>query len=201
MKRFLFCLLFIFIISDAYAQKDSSGILGKTSGSGYFITPTYKITSINNQSSSLLGGNAGWVINFPSKNSLEMGGGGYVLLNAVETGVTKDSGQQLYLTMGFGGLYLELIHHTNQQIHISGSILFGAGGVNANIKGVNQYNYESSQYTIIEPGIHINYNISNFVRLGAGIDYRLITGTNMKTVSDANLSGVSGVINLKFGKF
>ena len=65
----------------------------------------------------------------------------------------------------------------------------------------SEFPIEDTIFFVVEPGIEIELNISPYFRLGFGATYRYITGTELLNVSDSDVSGGSGMISLRFGRF
>jgi hypothetical protein len=54
---------------------------------------------------------------------------------------------------------------------------------------------------VIEPSLLAELNVTNFLRLAVGGGYRFATGVELSGLTNADLSGVSVSVNLKFGSF
>jgi hypothetical protein len=54
---------------------------------------------------------------------------------------------------------------------------------------------------VVEPGLEVEINVTRFFKIGLGASYRLVRQSDLITVSDKDLSGFSGGLSLKFGKF
>jgi hypothetical protein len=60
---------------------------------------------------------------------------------------------------------------------------------------------ETTAFFVVEPGLEVEVNITRFFKIGIGASYRLVRESDLSTVSDNDLSGFSGGLSLKFGKF
>jgi len=60
---------------------------------------------------------------------------------------------------------------------------------------------ESKAFLVVEPGVELEFILSRFVRMGAGISYRFTNSIKVAGNREYLLNGMSGAINLKFGLF
>ena len=60
---------------------------------------------------------------------------------------------------------------------------------------------EWDAYFVFEPGLSVQYNISRFIQLEAGVKYRFSSDVNLYAGSIKNINGFSGGIGMKFGVF
>ncbi len=163
--------------------------------SGGFGGPVLKVTSMGGTTGILVGGRGGWIIN----HTFIVGGGGYGLANYVEASTPGPNGEP-YISFGYGGLELEYVQNWQRLVHFSVGVLIGAGGVG----------YRDEHYTsdvdmrgafVLEPWAEVHLNVVTFFRVSGGVSYRWVTGANSPAASDSKLSGVAGILTLRFGSF
>ncbi len=161
--------------------------------SGGFGAPVFKLTQIHGGLAGMSGGRGGWIIN----HRFVVGGAGYGLQPGIHTGYTS-SGLRPDLQMGYGGLDLGYVDRSNRIVHMSGDVLVGAGAVSYqdHMDGA-----PSSQFTVVEPAVDLELNVSRWFRIAAGGSYRFISGVSIPDVSASDLRGVAGTLAFKFGKF
>ncbi|MGE5437812.1 MAG: hypothetical protein ACM3O3_11335 [Syntrophothermus sp.] len=200
-------ILLVLLTAFAVSAQEQETLIKGGIESGGFGAPSIKFTSINDEFGIFLGGYGGWLIN----HQFLIGGGGYGLVtkhNAapiVES--TLNNGNDLYLHMGYGGLVLGYFFTPEKIFHICTSLLVGAGGAGYSRNyGMDDNNYDNDRMTtdgffVLEPTIQGELNVTTFFRIGVGISYRYISGTNLMNISNSELSGPSAVLDLKFGKF
>lgn len=195
-------------------EKEFRTLFGNDMSSGGYGAPEMKLSDVNGKSSLLMGGRGGWIIG----HSFVLGGGGYGLVtnnrfiyDEVLNGV--DTTREYRIDMGYGGLLLEYIAMPQRAVHLTFPVLIGAGGVSLSHKlfDENDAEYvddwsnweyeESAAFFVVEPGIGIELNMTKFFRLELGASYRYINGTNLRRLSDSDLSDFSLNMALKFGKF
>lgn len=229
-KQIYLTLIFTIIIGFSSVLRAEEEVLfgGITSHGGYG-GPTISLGQFNEEGGLFVGGRGGWIIN----HSFSVGFGGWGL---VSNNRVKDYNQEVYywgydqfgnynkitkvdsswyLSGGYGGLILEYIYNSNKIIHITGSLLIGAGSFEYRDSPISQdnhnqymwednevnYNKKYDEVFVLEPAINAEFNISKWFRINTGITYRIITGTSLPKTTDSQLSGLGGQIIFKFGKF
>ncbi|MCD4736961.1 MAG: hypothetical protein K8R53_13030 [Bacteroidales bacterium] len=215
MHRFIaFCLSLL--VLTAFGQEEDEEfktLFGNAGSSGGYGAPELRLTTINNETSLMMGGRGGWIIG----HSFVIGGGGCGLVTNNIFEYTEriegmDSTRNYNIDMGYGGLLLEYIAFPKSAVHIAVPVLIGAGGANLSYEIYNindpQWNdwnkweyVESSAFFFVEPGLEVEFNMTKFFRLNMGASYRFVEGTDLKRLSDDDLTGMSFNLTLKFGKF
>ena len=180
-------------LASGRAQEET--LAGEGSESGGFGGPVLKITPIRGKTGILIGGRGGWIIN----HSFILGGGGYGLASNIGA-ATPGPGGEPYVDFGYGGVELEYVHNWDKLMHWSVGLLVGGGGV-----GYKNENGSSGQYSkgffTMEPWVNANMNVTHFFRISIGVSYRWVTGSDSPAASNADLSGVAGILLLRFGSF
>lgn len=118
---------------------------------------------------------------------------------------------ELNLAGGYGGLYIEPILLPFFPVHISLPIFGGVGGValleNIDDELTNSQDYDnvvtSAGFMVFEPGVELEFNVTNFFRLAVGGYYRMTSKIDIPTYGfgEYPLNGISGGVTFKFGKF
>jgi len=203
MKKLMFILLLI-IGSVIYAQEET--IIGENEiTTGGYGAPVIKFTSINSQFGVLVGARGGWILD----HSITLGVGGYGLVNNVEVNGNSDERSPL-LNFGYGGIDLGYIMKWHKLLHASFNFLIGGGAVgermNFNVFGLNLNlpnlgMIKNHNFFIAEPEADFELNIVKFCRIDIGASYRFISGAKQNGLSNTDLSGVSAIMTLKFGRF
>lgn len=169
---------------------------------GGFGAPVVKFTSINGEFGVLSGVRGGWIIN----HQISLGIAGYGLTTNTELNGLVD-GKVRYLDFGYGGFELEYIMANNEVIHLTVSGLIGAGGANYRFSKTHKdFDWEeddlnSDAFFVGEPTVNAELNVTSFFRINLGVGYRFVSGSNNDYITDSELSGISGQIQLKFGSF
>ncbi len=186
-------LLSLGAITTVFAQQET--LVGNGFESGGFGGPVVKITPLRGKTGVLVGGRGGWIIN----HTFIIGGGGYGLVSDIEAATTGPSGEP-FLNFGYGGVELEYIHEWDRLVHLSFGLLVGGGSVGCRHGNGSNTGEERSFFTM-EPWINGNLNVTDFFQISAGVSYRWVTGSHTPYASDNELSGVAGILLLRFGSF
>jgi len=183
-------------IFSAFAQEET--LISGEIESGGFGGPVLKLGSFNGETAILVGGRGGWILN----HSFIIGGGGYGLANDVKAKVPGPYGER-YLNFGYGGLELEYVSQSDRLIHFSFQTLIGAGALSWRDEDVRvgMRDSDSDTFFIVEPGANVTLNVTTYFRISGGISYRFISGVQSPASSSPDLSGPSGVLTFRFGKF
>jgi hypothetical protein len=185
MKKLLLLLILILVSLPLAANAQEKTLIGGEIESGGYGGPVLKLSGVNNEFCVFIGGRGGWIIN----HAFIVGGGGYGLV----TDIYVDSKK---LNVGYGGLELGYVFLSDSLVHFTVHSLFGFGGVSFESDPAS-----ADEIFVIEPEATVVLNVTEFFRIAAGISYRLVTGVTTSGVSDASLSGLSGMLVFKFGNF
>jgi hypothetical protein len=122
----------------------------------------------------------------------------------------------LYLNANFGGLKLEYTVNPNSALHVSFPLTVGMGSARADslVSRPRTPGFEpgagnrpfrgGDRFGVVQPGIHLEANLSRFAKLYAGASYRISweNSNRSATVLPTNtLQGVSLEAGLKVGLF
>lgn len=183
--------------ASAYDDYDETLIQPHMVVGGYFAVGT-KHTQVKEAFSFFMYGRASMVIN----HTWAIGAGGCGIVNDPIPEYFEDEPGFLKLRMYYGGWIPEFIPWSKNVLHLSIPVLIGAGKVE--YKGDyrdSKTGEDSDTYFIVEPEINLEWNITRFWRLDLGASYRFVSGCELGDVSNEDLSGVSGNLTFKFGKF
>ena len=114
--------------------------------------------------------------------------------------LTNGAGDPGALEMGYGGLELGYVHRPDELVHFSLGVLIGAGGVVWNPDGQSGSQVDDA-FFVAEPELDVVLNVTRFFRVALGASYRLTQGVKLFDLRDADLSGLAGLVALKFGSF
>lgn len=121
------------------------------------------------------------------------------------------------LSGGYGGVFFELIVLGRSPVHLSFPVLAGLGGAayttwdneGADFERENS-GVDASSFGVIEPGVELEFNITNFFRLAAYFNYRFASNVDITKFVDGQvvqlvpvdaLNCYSAGVIFKFGKF
>jgi hypothetical protein len=156
---------------------------------------------INSQFGLFVGGRGGWILN----HTFAVGLGGYGLVNSA-TWDKSSLDAVPRLTMGYGGLEIEVIINSDKIVHFSIHSLIGYGAVdyldNDYLKEYSPDTWKSADaFFVAEPALNVELNVTTFFRLGIGVCYRYVSGVELAGITNEDISGFGGNIVFKFGGF
>ena len=188
---------------EYYKSREIKTLLGRDRAGGGYGSFSLGYSVIDNQHAVLLGGRLAWV----ASHYVGIGFGGTGFINEYHYEPSLD--REVFLTGGYGGLYIEPILFPRLPVHLAFPTLFGAGGISYITKDqdVNSSFIEDSQaFLLIEPSAEVELNLTRFFRLAIGASYRLpssfkVGSTDSPVIDAGSLKGLSYMVTLKFGKF
>lgn len=183
----------LFLAAIALAEDDETLLRSGEIRSGGFGGPMVKFSPVNGQAGVFVGGRGGWLIN----SVFSIGGGGYGLANRV----TADNPDSVRLELGVGGVILEAVFMPKKLVHGTASLLIGGGSINMHRGRHGNDNDEVENFFALEPELNLEINVLRFFRFCPGVSYRWIVGDSRFLDSDWDISGLSGNLMFKFGKF
>ena len=188
---------------EYYKNKEIKTLLGRNRSGGAYGSFTMGYSMIDNKNAVLVGGRLSWI----ASHSIGIGIGGTGFLNEFhyEPSIDRD----VFLTGGYGGIYIEPILLPRSPVHLSFPVLLGAGGISyvSNDPDINNHLIEDSElFLLIEPSAELELNLTRHFRLAFGVSYRFPTPFNVgiSGTPSANaeaLKGKSYMVTFKFGKF
>ncbi|MEQ9402591.1 MAG: hypothetical protein RIM99_03305 [Cyclobacteriaceae bacterium] len=188
-------------------NEEIKSLLSKGNDLNGFGGADLRVGDFKDERGLLVGAYGGLIIN----RRYLFGVAGYGLVTNVEfdglvPGQTEE--KKLNLHGGYGGVIIGASIAPKELVHISIPILLGAGSFEVVDKNFFVNNLPDSEFTIentvffvVEPAIELEFNISATFRLGFGASYRYITGTELVNIRDEDVTGASGMISLRFGRF
>lgn len=203
MKRTLFIIVILSILTNsALSQTDSSEtetLFGREMKIGGYGAFEMRFSQAAGDFAYFTGGRGGVIIN----RIFSFGGAGYGTRTNHTISADNASAE---LEFGWGGVYMEYINQPHKLMHLTCSVLIGAGGASfENITkspgNTEKWYDESSAFFIFEPGIGMEINVWEYMRLEIGASYRLALGVDMPHVDDNDIGGFSANIAFKFGLF
>ena len=143
-----------------------------------------------------LGLNLNWVINHRFVVSAKY----HVLttpVNIQSKVAPNNFGDSIQLTHHFAGLAFSYILFEKKKFSFQPELSVGWG--------VAKYSFQSKIYrkdfAVLIPAVYGVYNATKYFRFGLGLNYRLTAGGKLNGLTDADLSGVGGVVFIRVGTF
>ena len=192
---------------DTYDPKDEEvkSLLGRGNELNGFGGADLKITDLVGEKGLIAGGYGGALVN----RRYMIGVAGYGITTELEfDGMVGAEAKPLNLYGGYGGLLVGFMIGSKEVIHLNFPIVFGIGQVEVSDKNFfpnnpndAEFAIESSAFVVIEPAAQVEFNVTQYFRIAAGMSYRYITGSDLDNISDNQLSGSAIVMSFKFGRF
>jgi len=212
MKRivFILSLLFVGVYSFSQVLEDESRekikddemktLIGKSDDIGGYGGLSVLYSQIDAKDAFVFGARGGLIM------------GHVFALGIAGTGFVNDShldnvlDRNVSLAGGYGGMFFEPIIFPKFPIHISVPVLIGIGGVAYTSVEIGQWENDyfvedSETFLVVEPGIEVEMNITQFFRFSMGAYYRYTSEIELMNTDKDVLNGFSFGVNFKFGKF
>lgn len=186
-----------------YKGREIRTLLGKDRPGGGYGSFTMGYSYIDGQNAVLMGGRLAWI----ASHHVGIGFGGTGFINELHYEPSLD--RNVFLTGGYGGLYIEPILFPRLPVHLAFPILIGAGGISY-ISNENEDNRnfveDSGAFLLAEPAAEIELNLTKNFRLAFGLTYRFptpfkVSSGDSPVVRAESIKGFSGTVTLKIGKF
>jgi hypothetical protein len=178
-------------------------------GSGGYGALSNKFTTIKGEYANMAEVYGGWYIN----HRFLLGLGAAAVTNNIPVAPEFSAipGVEMSYQYGQVGLMTEYTLWSHRAIHLSFQLMNGAGFTVQYMRSPWQdesywddyehYPHDSNWFFVTEPGVKIEMNIFRWLRFSPGVSYRAAFGSEAVGLSDADISGTSVNLTLKFGKF
>jgi len=179
----------------AAAPERDETVLGGEIEHGGYGGPRIGYTRIAGNDAMLVGGEGGWILN----HHFIIGGAGFGLVTqqpAPGALATTDD-----LSLGYGGLLVGYTVRPHHLVHGTFGVLVGGGGVGSHARAGGASRAGNDAFFVLEPNATMEVNLVEHVRAGLGLSLRLVRGIDTDGLSNGDLSGVTGSMIVKFGKF
>jgi hypothetical protein len=206
---FLGLILIFFSVSAQDDYPEVQTLFGNKGPSGGYLGFNMKMTEIAGEEALFVGGEVAFVAN----RAINIGVAGYGMVNEYKLNELSPDLDLLYLEMGYGGLHLEPVIHSEGVLHVTLPVLLGAGGIaqserplwleedgEVNIVWERDY-FESDYFFVAEPGLNLELNVFKFMRVAAGASYRFTTDIDLGSMDKDALNGWNANLSLRVGWF
>ena len=175
---------------SAISAKPSTSEFGSYSGI------SLKSSNLMNQHNPMIGGMGAFVLN----KRFAFGGFGHGMLGKTTlqgSNLTDSDNTDLYLEMGYGGLFAEYFFVNNKRFRLSTPLKIGYGAVGVYADKTDE-KVEKSRLIVLEPEVHFDVKISRHLAFGLHTSYRLGKVKDLHNISDSMLRSLSIGLGLKF---
>lgn len=205
MKKIGTILLFITLIFsfqiDIKAQEEEEdddiqtlfdGKVDRVSGFG---GPFMSFSTLDGDFAHFMGGGGGVLLN----NRFFFGGYGYGLTTRMTS--KSDAYEGMKIEFGNGGFWFGGIMKPNKVFHLSYGLKTGWGEAQI-IDDYNDVVDVEDKIFVVTPNIELEMNVTRFMKIGAGIDYRLVLGIDdLAGYDNMSFSSPGACLSFKFGWF
>jgi len=202
MKNVLILSLFFGLAFSVNTQaQETQTLISSGISHGGFGAPIYGVTFVNGQATYLRGTRGAWIIHFSEDHAVQLGLGRYRTRSDFDaTGWTNPTISKPEMRTNYGGFEIEYVNKSHKLFHYSIQTLIGSGNVRYLDRNL-ELDRTSDKYFVLQPGVNVNLNVTNWFRLSGGLFYRYAGGVNLEGTGDSELSGVTSFVGLRFGKF
>jgi len=194
MKKILTIGICLFCIQIAAAQ-EATLFSGKMTHGGYGASQL-RISQLNGETAILTGWRGAWIAN----KTFVLGWSNIELISDDNTAPVLLDGQPGTVDMEYRGPLIGLIIGSDRLVHFTVDAVIGWGKVHYRLRN-EEWDWEEDNFFVFTPELGLEFNIIPWMRLVISGGYRLITDVEMDGLTGRDLSGFTGGVTLKFGKF
>ncbi len=194
------------MICFTYSTAQEIQTVFKPGRSGGYGAITNSFTTINGKYANMVGFYGGWYVN--SKFLIGVGAKAVTNDLPVLPAYSTIPGANMSYAYGQFGLVTEYVVKSNKVMHVAFNLFTGAGFTAQyqrsdwnNDYNPNQSNVDENFFTVVEPGVQVEFNLLKWMRFSPGVSYRATFGSDAVELSDSDLSNISYNLTLKFGRF
>ena len=194
MKKLIIIGICLLCVPMVFGQASTlmSGDLESGGFGGVFL----HVSQLNGEMSILTGWKGAWIIN----KTFCVGWSNTEQISDDNIAPIRLDGETGYLDISYRGLLLGLIIGSDRLVHFNVDAVVGWGSVDYKLKDSDD-NWASDHFFVLTPELSVEINVIPWMRIAVGAGYRLITEVQMEGVTGSDLSGFTGGLTLKFGKF
>ena len=167
-------------------------LFGGTPSYGVYLGSSMEASSIKRQSGVFLGARGGLIVS----EVLTLGGGMSWLVDGPRVGVDGTPA----IRMRHGGGLLGLTLASDQVIHPTVEVLFGGGKVSYDY-GRTRPSGEDANVFVVDTTAGFDINVTHGIRFHFGGGFRHVSNFELNGLTDEDVDGFYGAVQLKFGSF
>ncbi len=184
----------------AYSQ-DVQTLFGNNIRHGGFGSLIYGVTTVNGQTTFLRGTRGAWILNISEQHALHIGLAGYRSHRDFDPVIwPHDDLPEPELRATWGGFELEYVNRSYRILHLGAQLLIGSGDVRYDDRDLDLENTRDN-YFVLQPGANVFLNVTSWFRISGGVFYRHAGNVILDGTSGSDLSGFSGILGFRFGRF
>ena len=203
MKRILIIIFLIgFIMPLSVTAQETETLFSGDIDHGGFGSLVFGVTEANGQAAYLRGNRGAWVLNFRDGHTINLGIGWYRTRSEFDAvNWTQPELEAPEIRTNYSGFEFEYLINSNKLVHFGGQFLVGGGNVRYKERGALDFDRTFDRYFVLQPGVNVHLNITNWFRINSGVLYRHAGGVDLEGTSSSDLSGFSFIIGLRMGGF
>jgi hypothetical protein len=168
---------------------------------GGYGAPILSVTSINGGAAMVVGAQGGVIFNRHFVAGAAVRG-----LSTLPTPQPDASigGRPAEVQLGYGGLMLEYIGAPTKTIQYGAGVVVGGGSAHLVSSDYDPQEDESlarSAIFVARASGRLEFPVTPFFHLGAEVGYQFVSGSELPSVSDADLGGPVAELSFRFGSF
>jgi hypothetical protein len=199
-RRLLPTLLALPLAAGAAAAQDQTLVGDDRKEFGGFGGPLFRVTTVAGETMPMAGGAGAFLLN----RRFAIGGAGFGGTRAVDTR-TLGRGE---MDLAYGGLTFEYVTRPSRLVHATVGLLVGGGEVSVWPDDLRPRTGRRGpadrvdEFAVVEPQVGAVVNVTRWFRAGVGLGYRAALGGDApRELLDDQLSGLSGTLVFRFGRF
>ena len=186
---------------DSNNRPQTQTLLSSTIRHGGFGSPIYGVTTMNGQTVFLRGTRGVWIMNLSSEHALHLGLAGYRTRSEFDpVNWTHNDITEPEIRVNYGGFEMEYVNRSHRLVHMGAQLLIGSGNVRYDDRDLEVDKTRDSYY-VLQPGANLMLNVTRWFRVSGGVYYRHTGNVNLDGTSGRDLSGITGILGLRFGRF
>ncbi len=193
--------LLLITVSAASARQQTQTLFRSDIRHGGFGQLTYALTQVNGETVYMSGTRGAWILNLTSDHALHIGLAGYrTRPDASAVNWPHDDIRKPDIRTNYGGFELEYVNSSYRLLHFGTQLLVGSGTVRYDDGDVD-LEKTRDDYFVVQPGANVFLNVTSWFRISGGLYYRYASNVSLDGTSDSDLSGLTGIMGLRFGRF
>ena len=168
---------------------------------GGFGSLIYGATSINGNVAMLRGTRGAWILNLSPQHAIHLGLAGYRTQPEIAAVSWPHSDvEHPDIRTNYGGFELEYVNQSFRLLHFGTQLLIGSGTVRYENRNIDLEKTRDN-YFVAQPGVNLFLNLTSWFRISGGVYYRYASNVDLDGTSSTDLSGLTGIMGLRFGRF
>lgn len=190
-----------YVCAQTEQNDEMQTLLGSQARVRFYGAATTKFTSLYEKFGIVQNFRVGFMFNKRLGVGLDLNGS----VPMLNYGDLFNDTRQIFLQVGYGGLYIEPVVASNQLIHLTFPMAIGSGWAGYIRTGNNQVSepnpVSQDVFWYAEPSANVEINVARWLALGIGAGYRIINDLSLTNTPGSGLNGWSGNFTIRIGAF